>query len=258
MKIKNTLIKNKNEINIMRKACKLAAEILDIMCNNVHPNMTTYDLDQFGKYLMDERKVTSACFNYKYGNLYYPCYTCLSVNEEVVHGVASKRKIIKEGDVLKIDVSIKYNHFIGDNARTIIIGSNNSYKIQNLLKKTEKALYLGIEQAVYNNKTGNISYTIQNYIENNNLSIVREFSGHGIGRYIHEEPFIPNFGNINDGIFLYPGMTLAIEPIVNLGQRHIKMSNDGWTAITKDELPSAHFEHTILITQNKPEILTIL
>ena len=240
----------------MRQACEIAATILDQLCQKAKPGITTYDLDQLGKKLIEEMGAKSACYNYKVGALRYPAYTCISVNEEVVHGIGSLKRTLKDGDIVTLDVSIVYNDFIGDNARTVIIG-DVSDDIKKLVEATEKSLLLGIEQAKAKNKVGDISAAIQKYIEGKGFSIVRDFVGHGVGRSIHEEPQIPNFGKMNTGPLLKPGMILAIEPMVKIGDFHIEFAEDGWTALTRDRKPSAHFEHTVLVTENKAEILTI-
>jgi len=248
-------IKNTHEIKQMREACEVAATVLERMCERVEEGMTTYDLDQCGKNLIEEMGATSACYNYKVGSKRYPAYTCISVNEEVVHGIGRLKKVLKAGDVLSIDVSVVYNGFVGDNAKTIIL-EPASEKVKNLVKATEEALYEGIKQARPENRVGDISFAIQDYIESRGFSIVRDFVGHGVGRSIHEEPQIPNYGKKGTGPKLKPGMTLAIEPMVNMGTFEVKFLEDGWTAVTRDSEPSAHFEHTILVTENEPEILT--
>lgn len=249
-------IKNAHEIKLMKEACFIAAFVLDKMCENAKPGISTYDLDQFGKKLIEEMGAKSACYNYKIGSKFYPSYTCISVNEEVVHGVGTLKRILKSEDSVSIDVSIVYNNFVGDNARTIPLESASKEVIK-LIRTTEIALSKGIEQARPGNKVGDISAAIQGFVEAQGFSIVRDFVGHGIGRSIHEEPQIPNFGRKNTGPNLKSGMTLAIEPMVNMGTYEIKYAKDGFTVVTKDGKPSAHFEHTVLITDEGPEILTI-
>lgn len=253
-------IKNNKEINCMRESCSIAAIVLNQMCNSVVEGMSAYELDQIGKSFIEKLGAKSACYKYKMNNIIFPNYTCISINNEVVHGIGTKNKIIKKNDIISIDVSVKYNGFAGDNAKTIVLSQDNQINqdIYNLIKTTEEALYLGIMQAKHGNKVGDISYAIQSHVEKKGLSIVKEFVGHGIGKNIHEEPTIPNFGIKNKGLCLIEGMTLAIEPIVNLGSDQVIIDNDGWTIKTKDKMPSAHFEHTILVTKNKPEILTVM
>lgn len=249
-------IKTDDEIQSMRAACRVAANVLEDLCQIVAPGITTYDIDQQAKELLNSYGATSACYNYRIGSKVYPSYSCLSVNDEVVHGIGSMKCTLAEGDNISVDVVVEYEGFIGDNARTVRVGQVSS-EMDFLLKSTEKALHLGIAEAVPGNRVGNISHAIQRFIEDHNLSVVREFVGHGVGRSMHEEPQIPNYGRKKDGAKLYPGMTLAIEPMVNLGLPQISIDDDGWTARTKDRKASAHFEHTVLITEEGPEILTI-
>lgn len=249
-------IKNEHEIKQMRQASSIAAKVLAQMCRSAVPGISTYELDQLGKHLIEEMGAQSACFNYRVGSKVYPGYTCISVNDEVVHGIGTFKKILQKGDIASIDVSVIYNNFIGDNARTVIIESA-SEEAQKLLKVTEEALYKGIEQAKPDNRVGDISAAIQEHVEKNGFSIVRDFVGHGVGRSIHEEPQIPNFGRKNSGPKLKAGMTLAIEPMVNMGGYAVRYADDGWTAVTCDGSLSAHFEHTVLVSDEGPEILTI-
>ena len=241
----------------MREAGRVAATILDKMVAAVAPGISTYELDQLGARFMEELGATSASYNYKSGKHSYPCYTCISVNEELVHGIGSLKKILKQGDIVSIDVAVFYNGFVGDNARTVVLEPVPA-NILHLVKTTEEALYVGIAQACPGNKLGDISSAIQQFVEKNKLSVVRDFVGHGVGRDMHEEPQIPNFGKPKTGPILKAGMTLAIEPMVNLGSHKVELLSDGWTVVTADRKPCAHFEHTILITEKKPEILTFL
>lgn len=247
-------IKNAQEIKLMKEACFIAAFVLDKMCESVKPGMSTYDLDQLGKKLIEEMGARSACYNYKVGSRFYPAYTCISVNEEVVHGIGTNR-ILQSDDSVSIDVSVVYNNFVGDNARTVPLEDVNE-EVRKLIRTTEMALSKGIEQARVGNQVGDISAAIQEFVEASGYSVVRDFVGHGVGRSMHEEPQIPNFGRRNTGPKLKSGMTLAIEPMVNMGTYEIKYAKDGFTALTKDGKPSAHFEHTVLITDQGPEILT--
>lgn len=240
----------------MRKASYIAATVLDKMCEKAVAGISTYELDQLGKSIMEEMGAQSACFNHRIGSKVYPAYTCISVNEEVVHGIGTFKKVLKKGDIASIDVSVLYDSFIGDNARTVIVGEVSD-EAQKLVKVTEEALYKGIAQAKPDNRVGDISAAIQEHVEKNGFSVVRDFVGHGVGRSMHEEPQIPNFGRKNSGPKLKSGMTLAIEPMVNMGGYAVRYADDGWTAITCDGKLSAHFEHTVLITDEGPEILTI-
>lgn len=254
-------IKTDSEIQKMREAGKIAAQVLKKLKNDVQPGISTYDLDQIGKRYINELGATSACYGYQYNDKVFPSYTCISVNNEVVHGIGIQSKILNPGDIVSLDVSIFYNGYAADNALTTAVQAIPENAVK-LLEYTEKSLFIGIEKALAGNRVGDISFAIQKTIENMGLSVVRDFVGHGIGKQLHEEPQIPNFvtsyHSIRKTPLLRPGMVLAIEPMVNLGGGAVKYADDGWTVLTKDGSLSAHFEHTILITQNKPEILTII
>lgn len=243
-------------LETMRQACARAAMILDELEKLVAPGISTYELDQEAKKIMDRLEVESACYNYAHGELRFPAFTCLSVNEEVIHGIGSLKRILAEGDVITLDVCVRYQGWVGDNARTIRVGQVEP-EVDRLLKVTEEALYLGIAEARVGHRVGHISHAIQKFVESNGFSIVRDFVGHGVGRSMHQPPQIPNFGSKRSGQPLRKGMTLAIEPMVNLGGPRIRMMPDGWTASTADGKPAAHFEHTVLVTEGDPEILTL-
>ena len=249
-------IKSDSDIVIMRTACRIAATVLERLCRIVAPGINTYDLDQEGKKLLAEMGAQSACFGYQIGTKRFPAHTCLSVNDEIVHGIGDIRRVLKEGDLISVDVCVVYDGFIGDNARTVGVGEI-SPENQDLLTRTKKSLYLGIEQARSGNRVGYISSAIERSIRPFGYGIIRDFVGHGVGRSMHELPQIPNFGPRNRGERLRPGMTLAIEPMISRGRPQVVMADDGWTALTIDGNPSAHFEHTILVTDDSPEILTI-
>jgi methionyl aminopeptidase len=249
-------IKNKEGIARMRESCAIAALVLKQLKELVRPGITTYDLDQAARDFIAQQGARSACYGYQIGNRRFPAYTCLSVNEEVVHGIGSMKRVLHDGDVVSLDVVIEYNGYIGDNATTVPLGSV-APRVAELLKVSEEALYLGIKEAVVGNRIGAISQAIQTYVEAHGFGVVRDLVGHGVGISMHEEPQIPNFGRKNSGDKIKPGMTLAIEPMVNLGTWRTKTLSDGWTIVTSDNTPSAHFEHTVLTTENGPEILTI-
>jgi methionyl aminopeptidase len=249
-------IKNAEAIKRMRDACAIAATVLARLKEQVRPGITTYDLDQIGRDLITALGARSACHGYQLHSRRYPAYTCLSVNEEVVHGIGSLKRILRDGDILSLDVVVEYNGYIGDNALTVPIGAIPP-RTAELLKVTAEALQIGIKQAVPGNRIGDISHAVQNFVEAHGFSVVREMVGHGVGRAMHEEPQIPNFGRRNSGDKIKPGMTLAIEPMVNLGRHEVRTLSDGWTVVTTDGSPSAHFEHTVLTTESAPEILTI-
>ncbi len=249
-------IKNLEAIKRMRESCAIAAAVLARLREQVRPGITTYDLDQIGRDLIASFGARSACHGYQLHSRRYPAHTCLSVNEEVVHGIGSLKRILHDGDIISLDVVVEYNGYIGDNATTVPVGAIAPGTAE-LLKVTEEALYLGIKQAVAGNRIGDISHTVQTYVEARGFGVVREMVGHGVGRTMHEEPQIPNFGRRNSGEKIKPGMTLAIEPMVNLGRHEVRTLADGWTVVTSDGTPSAHFEHTVLTTDSGPEILTI-
>ncbi len=235
----------------MRPACAVAALVLDETAGFIQPGVTTRQIDSFAAERIKAHGAKSAFLGYRK----FPCHTCLSVNEEVVHGIASDREL-KFGDIVSVDVGVAFKGFIGDTARTVVVGGC-SVAAQRLLDVTEQSLYLGIAQARPGNRVLDISCAVQKYVETNGYSVVREFVGHGVGRSMHEEPQVPNFdeGNKNSPK-LRPGMTIAIEPMVNAGAKDIKILKDGWTVVTRDGSLSAHFEHTVLVTDGDPEILT--
>ena len=251
-------IKNKEGIAGMREACRVAAAVLAKMRALAAPGISTYDLDQEAKKIIEGYGARSACYNYRTsrGQRPYPAYTCISVNEEVVHGIGSIKRILRPGDIVSLDVVVEYAGWIGDNATTVRI-AQVAPSVDRLLQVTEAALYHGIEFAKVGNRIGDISHAIQTYVEGHGFSVVRDMVGHGVGRSMHEEPQIPNFGRKGTGEKIRPGMTLAIEPMVNQGTHRIETLADGWTIVTADGKPSAHFEHTVLTTETGPEILTI-
>jgi methionyl aminopeptidase len=249
-------IKNSEAIKRMREACAVAATVLSRLKEQVRPGITTHDLDQIGRDLIASAGARSACHGYQLHSRRYPAYTCLSVNEEVVHGIGSLKRILRDGDIISLDVVVEYNGYIGDNALTVPVGTIAPRTVE-LLKVTQEALALGIAQATVGNRIGDISHTVQTFVESHGFSVVREMVGHGVGRAMHEEPQIPNFGRRNSGEKIKAGMTLAIEPMVNLGGYAVRTLSDGWTIVTTDGKPSAHFEHTVLTTDSGPEILTI-
>jgi len=249
-------IKNAEGIKRMRESCAIAATVLSKLKEQVRPGITTYDLDQIGRDLIAGFGARSACYGYQLHSRRYPAYTCLSVNEEVVHGIGSLKRILRDGDIISLDVVIEYNGYVGDNATTVPVGKITP-RIAELLSVTSEALALGIKQAQVGNRIGDISHAVQTFVESHGFGVVREMVGHGVGREMHEEPQIPNFGRKNSGEKIKPGMTLAIEPMVNLGDYRVKTLSDGWTIVATDGQPSAHFEHTVLTTDSGPEILTI-
>lgn len=249
-------IKDREAIARMRESCAIAATVLQRLKALVQPGISTQDLEEAGRQAIAELGATSACYGYEIGSRRYPAHTCISVNEEVVHGIPSLRRLLRECDIVSLDVVIVHRGYIGDNAATVPVGRVLP-EVAKLLEVTEEALRIGIRQAVVGNRIGDISSAVQEFVEAHGFGIVREMVGHGVGRTIHEEPQIPNFGRPRTGDRIRPAMTFAIEPMVNLGDYRTKLLPDGWTVVSADGSPSAHFEHTVLTTERGPEILTI-
>lgn len=243
-------VKNEREIEAMRRSGRIARMVLDEVSSFIVPGLTTKQIDEYAASRIKEHGARSAFLGYKK----YPCNICISVNDEVVHGLAGPRRV-NFGDIISLDVGVFVDGFVGDNARTVSVGGCDVL-CQRLMDVTERALYAGIAQAVPGNRVSDISRAIQSTVEGNGFSVVHEFVGHGVGRSLHEEPQIPNFVDPKSNGKLRPGMTLAIEPMVNAGRPEVKILKDGWTVLTVDGKPSAHFEHTVLVTESEPEILT--
>jgi len=246
------ILKNERDLEAMRPACAAASTVLNEVSAFIQPGVTTRQVDEFAASRMKHYGARSAFLGYRK----YPCHTCISVNDEVVHGLANQRQL-RFGDIVSLDVGVFYNGYVGDTARTVAVGGCG-VAAQRLMDITEKALYEGIAQATPGNRVSDISRAIQNYVEGNGYSVVREFVGHGVGRSVHEDPQVPNYVDGKCNQRLRPGMTIAIEPMVNAGQPGVKVLNDGWTVVTQDGSLSAHFEHTVLFTESEPEILTWL
>ena len=249
-------IKSKEGIARMREACAIAATVLENLKPLVKPGITTQDLEEAGRDWIARLGARSACYGYQHGSRRYPAHTCISVNEEIVHGIPSFRRVLRDGDVVSLDIVVWYNGYVGDNAYTVPVGAI-SPELVKLLSVSQEALDLGIRQAQIGNRIGDISATIQAHVESHGFSVVRDMVGHGVGIAMHEPPEIPNFGRKGTGEKIRPGMTLAIEPMVNLGGSKTKTLSDGWTCVSADGSPSAHFEHTVLTTEAGPEILTV-
>ena len=243
-------IKRPHEIEKMRRAGETAAEILNELATRVAPGVTTGEIDHAASQLMSEAGVRSAFLGYRK----FPGHICISINEEVVHGIGGSRKIAY-GDVVKMDVGIIRDGWIGDTAMSVPVGIIDP-ETERLLTVTEEILQGAVELARPNNKVGEISNYVESEAHKNGYSVVREFVGHGVGRSLHEDPQVPNFGKRNSGPKLKAGMTIAIEPMINMGKSKVRVLADKWTAVTDDGLPSAHFEHTVLVTDNTPEVLT--
>jgi methionyl aminopeptidase len=244
------ILKSKKEIDKMAEASQIVAMTLAYLSEKVRPGITTKELELMADSFIREQGAIPAFKGYRG----YPASICTSVNNEVIHGIPSER-VLEEGDILGIDLGVYKNGFYGDAAYTFPVGKITP-EAERLLRVTERALYLGIANAKVNNRISDISYTIQSFVESNGFSVVRAFVGHGIGRNLHEDPQVPNFGEPGKGPRLKAGMTLAIEPMVNEGTHEVVILEDGWTAVTLDGKLSAHFEHTILVTDDEPVILT--
>jgi len=245
------LLKSPAELEKMRRAGAVVAQVLVEIAELVKPGATTADLDLFAQTRTKELGAKPAFKGY-HG---FPATLCVSVNEEVVHGIPSKKRILKEGDIVGIDFGVILDGWFGDSARTFAVGKI-APEAQKLLEITEKSLHLGIEQARAGQHLFDIGHAVQNFVESHGYSVVREFVGHGIGKSLHEDPQVPNFGIRGKGMLLKPGMVLAIEPMINAGKPEVRVLSDGWTAVTVDKALSAHFEHTVAITEQGPEILT--
>ena len=243
------ILKSERDLEAMRPACVVASTVLDEVAAFIQPGVTTKQVDDFAASRIKHFGAKSAFLGYRK----YPCQICISVNEQVVHGLAGPRQL-RFGDIVSLDIGVIYNGFIGDTARTVAVGGCGVLA-QKLMDITEKALYEGIAQALPGNQVVDISRAVQKTVESNGFSVVREYVGHGVGRSMHEEPQVPNFVDGKSSPKLRPGMTIAIEPMVNAGLPGTKTLNDGWTVVTQDGSLSAHFEHTVLITEAEPEIL---
>lgn len=253
-------IKSKKEIEYMREASRITALVHNKIEEIIKPGMTTAYLDEVAEELIRSLGGIPAQKGYPSGVKgvqNFPSTLCISINDEVIHGIPSKRTVIKDGDVVSIDLVVFKDGFNGDAARTHIVGKG-SKQANNLVNITKQAFFEGIKYAKKGNRIGDISHAIGEFVEKNGYSVVREFQGHGIGRQMHEDPGIPNYGKAGRGIRLEPGMTLAIEPMVIAGKPDILELDDGWTIVTEDGSLAAHYENTILITENEPEILTLL
>ncbi|WP_291490435.1 type I methionyl aminopeptidase [Desulfurella sp.] len=246
------ILKSKQEIEKMRVVNAMVAKVLNMLKNEVKPGITTYELDRLAMEYSAKLNAKPAFLGY--GG--FPNALCVSVNEEVVHGIPSRKKILKEGDIVSLDFGLFYDGFYGDSAITVGVGSISKAK-QKLIDVTRESLYKGIEQAKPGNYLFDISRVIQNFVESNGFNVVRDYVGHGIGRNLHEEPQVPNYVPSNGrNVLLKVGMTIAIEPMVNMGTYEVEIKKDGWSVVTKDRLPSAHFEHTIAILEEGTLILS--
>ena len=245
-------IKSEPEIEKMREACRLIAIVHDELGKAIHPGMSTWEIDHMGEEMIRSFGCIPNFLNYNG----YPASICVSVNNEVVHGIPSKKRIIQEGDIVSLDAGLIYQGYHSDAARTHAVGEI-SKEARQLIDVTRQSFFEGIKYAKAGNHLHDISAAIQAYAESYGYGVVRELTGHGIGRHLHEDPAIPNFKPVGRGIKLRPGMTLAIEPMINMGRPDVEWLDDDWTVVTADGSLSAHYENTILITEGEPEILTL-
>jgi len=247
-------IKSSKEIDKMRQACRTASEVLDRVTDLIRPGISTKEVDQAAADLMAEAGVQSAFLGYRLGHRVFPGNICISLNDEIVHGIGSQRRI-QYGDIVKLDIGVVQDGWVGDTAYTVAVGMIDE-RTERLLRVTETALRRAIEIMREGVRLGDVCATIEEIAVSEGFNVVREFVGHGVGRKLHEEPQVPNYGRRGSGPRLKAGMTLAIEPMINSGNAAVKLLDDGWTVCTADGMPSAHFEHTVLITRDGPEILT--
>lgn len=252
------ILKTLEEIKKIEIANKIVAELLDVIIPPlIKPGVTTFDLDKIAEEFIIKKGAKPGFKGYRVGHKTYPATLCTSVNEEVVHGIPSRKRILKEGDIVSVDVGTIYEGYYGDAARTFGVGVIDD-ESQKLLEVAEKSLYLGIEQAIAGNRVMDIGHAVQSYVESFGFSVVRDYCGHGVGRYLHEDPQVPNFGPKGRGALIEDGMVLAIEPMVNMGTEKVKTLQDDWTVATIDRRKSAHFEHSVAIINGKPIILSKL
>ena len=245
------VLKTTRELSLMKEACRISAGALRVAGEAVKPGVSTWEIDQIA-YEYIKSQGAEPNFLHLYG---FPATACISINDEIIHGIPSKERILKEGDIVSIDLGAKIHGYNGDNAATFACGKI-SEEAQRLMDTTKESLYKAIEMAVPGNKIGDIASAVQVYCEQRGYGVVREYTGHGVGRELHEDPSVPNYGKAGRGVRLLPGMTLAIEPMINEGTAAIRQMSDGWTVKTADHKLSAHFEHTVAITNDGPVILT--
>lgn len=243
-------IRSKREIELIRKSCDIVVKAFEVVDKLIEPGIETRIIDKEVEKFIVSKDARPAFKGYNG----FPASCCISIEDEVVHGIPSKRKL-KEGEIVSVDIGVECEGFFGDSAKTYEVGQISKER-KRLMRVTLEALNKGVMQATTGKRLSDISYTIQVVVESANYSVVRDLVGHGIGRKLHEDPQIPNFGRPNQGPRLRPGMVLAVEPMVNMGGYKVKTSADNWTIVTEDGLPSAHFEYTVVVTNSEPEILT--
>jgi len=247
-------IKSAREIEKMRLACRTASDVLDRVSEIVRPGVSTKEVDEAAADFMQAAGVKSAFLGYRLGHRVFPGNICISLNDEIVHGIGSQRRI-QYGDIVKLDIGVVQDGWVGDTATTIPVGMIDD-RVDQLMRVTEKSLANAIKVVIEGARLGDVCAEIEDEAVKHGFSVVREFVGHGVGRKLHEEPQIPNYGKRGSGPKLKAGMTLAIEPMINMGTAAVTLLEDGWTVRTADGMPSAHFEHTVLVTKQEPEILT--
>ena len=245
------VLKTSHELSLMREACRISAGALKVAGEAVEPGVTTAQIDKIAHEYILKAGATPTFLNYNG----FPATACISINDEIIHGIPSHRRVIKSGDIVSIDLGASINGYTGDNAATFACG-DISPEAKRLCDVTRESLYEGIKKAVAGGRLGDIGFAIASYCEERGFSVVREYTWHGVGANLHEDPSVPNFGTPGRGVRLLPGMVIAIEPMINEGTAAIKQMPDGWTVKTKDGKLSAHFEHTVAITANGPLILT--
>ena len=246
-------IKTARELSKMKDACRISAEALRVAGEAVKPGVTTYEIDTIVRKYIEKQGAAPSFLGY--GG--FPASACISVNNVVIHGIPSKKCVLREGDIVSVDVGAYYEGFHGDNAYTFPCGKISA-EAQALLDATKESLYEGINKALAGNRIGDIGSAVQQYVEARSYSVVRDFVGHGVGAKLHEDPSVPNYGTPGRGVRLIPGMTIAIEPMITQGTYEVEVLDDEWTTVTKDGKLAAHFEHTIAITPDGPKIMTLI
>lgn len=244
------IIKTAEEIELIRQSSLLVGDTLAEVAAALRPGITTLELDRLAETFIRDHQAEPAFKGY-HG---FPASLCISVNAEVVHGIPGKKEI-REGDVVSVDCGVKMNGFFGDSAYSFVVGTPSDI-VRKLIRVTKECLMAGVNAAVTGNRTGDIGSAVQDHAESNGFSVVRELVGHGVGKRLHEKPEVPNYGKRGSGVLLRDGMVIAIEPMINSGKRNIIQLNDGWTIVTADKMPAAHFEHTVAVKQGKADVLS--
>ena len=249
-----SLIKSDKEIDLIRESSKIVAGVFEHLKGHIKEGITTSEIDKLVEEFIFSKDGIPAFKGYKVGKRVFPASSCISVNDEVVHGIPGDRKLVN-GDIVSVDCGTLLNGFNGDSCYTFCVGEVKT-TVKELLKTTKESLYLGIEAAIVGHRLGDIGYAVQNHCESRGYGVVRELAGHGIGHEMHEDPLVPNYGHRGNGMVLKNGLCIAIEPMITMGSREIAVLDDGWTIITRDRMPAAHFEHTIAIHHGKADIMS--